>query len=176
MTLEVINLIYLIHKAPFKQEGWNKIAFTTVYCTWFRYVDNCLKIPIIAVFRSKDTQVICFCFVFIVRGYFLCNTYLSFNFLLNLLVNNLILCFIEVLEDPNISMHILHTVLNKFPDVLVRRILFNNQEVLQLIIISFILVTLMLNLGMILKGEIRCWSLSGMKVLIPVHMLYALCI
>ena len=33
--------------------------------------------------------------------------------------------------------------------------LFNNQEVLQLIIISFILMTLILDLGMILKGEIR---------------------
>ena len=33
--------------------------------------------------------------------------------------------------------------------------LFNNEEVLQLIIISFILMTLALDLGMILKGEIR---------------------
>ena len=33
--------------------------------------------------------------------------------------------------------------------------LFNNQEVLQLIIISFIFMTLMLDLGIILKGEIR---------------------
>ena len=47
--------------------------------------------------------------------------------------------------------------------------MFNNQEVLQLIIISFIPMTLMLNLGMILKGEIRCWSLSGMRVLITAH-------
>ena len=31
----------------------------------------------------------------------------------------------------------------------------NNQEVLQLVIISFFLMTLMLDLGMILKGEIR---------------------
>ena len=47
--------------------------------------------------------------------------------------------------------------------------LFNNQEVLQLIIISFILVTLMFDSGVILKGEIRCWSLSGIKVLLTVH-------
>ena len=30
MTLEVLNLIYLIHKASFKEEGLNKVAFTTV--------------------------------------------------------------------------------------------------------------------------------------------------
>ena len=41
--------------------------------------------------------------------------------------------------------------------------LFNNQEVFQFIIISFILMTLMLDSGMILKGEIRCWSLLGIK-------------
>ena len=34
--------------------------------------------------------------------------------------------------------------------------LFNNQGVLQLIIISFILMTLMFDSGMILKREIRC--------------------
>ena len=33
--------------------------------------------------------------------------------------------------------------------------------------------TLMLDLGMILKGEIRCKSLSGIEVLITVHILYA---
>ena len=33
--------------------------------------------------------------------------------------------------------------------------LFNNEEVLQLTIISFILMTLVLDLGMISKGEIR---------------------
>ena len=43
MTLEVLNLIYLIHKAPFQEEGWNKIVFTTVYYTRFTYADNCLK-------------------------------------------------------------------------------------------------------------------------------------
>ena len=53
-------------------------------------------------------------------------------------------------------MHILHTVLYTFSYVLARRIFFNNQEVLQLIIISFILVTLMFDSGAILKGEIRC--------------------
>ena len=44
MTQEVLNLIYLIHNyALLKEEGWNKIAFTTVHCTRFTYVDDCLK-------------------------------------------------------------------------------------------------------------------------------------
>ena len=34
--------------------------------------------------------------------------------------------------------------------------LFNNQEVLQLIIISFILMTLIFDSGVILKGENKC--------------------
>ena len=37
----------------------------------------------------------------------------------------------------------------------------NNQEVLQFIIIAFILITLVFDLGVILEGEIRCQSLSG---------------
>ena len=32
---------------------------------------------------------------------------------------------------------------------------------------------LMLDSGMILKGEIRCWSLSGIEGLTTVHILYA---
>ena len=43
MTPEVLNLIYLIHNALLKEEGQNKIAFTTVYFTRFTYVDDCLK-------------------------------------------------------------------------------------------------------------------------------------
>ena len=54
MTLEVLNLIYLIHRAPFKEDGLNKIAFTTVYCTRFTYVDNCLNLPTVTVLRSID--------------------------------------------------------------------------------------------------------------------------
>ena len=49
---------------------------------------------------------------------------------------------------PNISMHILHTVLYTFPKMLN---LFDNQGLLQLVIIS-----LMCDLGVILLGEIRC--------------------
>ena len=42
-------------------------------------------------------------------------------------------------------MHILHTVLYTFPNVLEKENLFSNQDVLQLIIISFILITLMID-------------------------------
>ena len=76
---------------------------------------------------------------------------------------------------PNISMHILYTVLYTFPNGLARRI-FSIIQGLQLIVISFILMTLMFDSGVILKGEIRCQSLSGMKVLTTVHILYASCI
>ena len=41
--------------------------------------------------------------------------------------------------------------------------LFNNQEVLRLIIVFFILMTIMFDSGMILKGEIRCQSVLGIK-------------
>ena len=57
---------------------------------------------------------------------------------------------------PNISMHTLHSVLCTFPKVLTRRICLTINRILQLIIISFILITLMFYSGMILKGEIRC--------------------
>ena len=42
---------------------------------------------------------------------------------------------------PNITMHILPTVLHTCPKVLTRRILFINQELHKLVIISFILET-----------------------------------
>ena len=59
-------------------------------------------------------------------------------------------------------MHILHTVL--YTSLCAgRENLFNNQEVIQFIIIAFILITLMFNSGVILKGGIRCKSLSGIK-------------
>ena len=57
---------------------------------------------------------------------------------------------------PNISMHILHTVLYTFPEVLKRGKVFKNQELYKLVIISLILVTLMFDSGVILLGEIRC--------------------
>ena len=51
-------------------------------------------------------------------------------------------------------MHILHP--QNIPLCAGRENLFNNQEVLQFIIIAFILITLMFDSGVILKGEIRC--------------------
>ena len=41
--------------------------------------------------------------------------------------------------------------------------LVNNQEVLRLIIVFFILMTIMFDSGMMLKGEIRCPSVLGIK-------------
>ena len=41
--------------------------------------------------------------------------------------------------------------------------LFNIQEFLYLVIISYILMTLMCDSGVILYVEIRCWSLLGVK-------------
>ena len=53
---------------------------------------------------------------------------------------------------PNISMHILHNVLCTFP----KENLLSNQELHWLVIIFFLLVTLMCELGVMLSGEIRC--------------------
>ena len=60
-------------------------------------------------------------------------------------------------------MHIPHTVLYTFPYSADKENLFVNQKVSSLVIISFILTTLMCDSGVILLGEIRCWSLSGFK-------------
>ena len=51
---------------------------------------------------------------------------------------------------PNIDMHILHTVINTFPKVQIKENLFNNQELVNLVIIYFTLMTLMSDLGVIL--------------------------
>ena len=64
---------------------------------------------------------------------------------------------------PNISKHILHTVLCTFPKLLTRRIWLTIKRFFKLMIISFILVTLMRDSGVILWGEIRCWSLLRVK-------------
>ena len=45
----------------------------------------------------------------------------------------------------------------------------NNHELLKLVIISFILMTLMFYSVVTLGGELRCWSLSGLKQLITAH-------
>ena len=60
-----------------------------------------------------------------------------------------------------ISMDILHSVFYTLPKVLDKEILVDNQDLLYLLIM-----TLMFDLGVILQGEIRCWSLLGVKGLI----------
>ena len=73
MTLEV--LIYLIHKAPLNEEGENKIAFMSVYCTRFTYVDNCLKNIYYSCIQKHTDIGNVLLFHFIVGGFFLCNIY-----------------------------------------------------------------------------------------------------
>ena len=67
----------------------------------------------------------------------------------------------------NIIMYILLTVLHSMPGS-DRENLFKNQELLQLVIVSFILMTLMYDLEVILKGEIRCQAFLGVKGLINI--------
>ena len=57
--------------------------------------------------------------------------------------------FVNPLQ-PNISMHILHTVLYTFPEVLTRGNVFKNQELYKLVIVSLILVTLIFDSGVII--------------------------
>ena len=66
-------------------------------------------------------------------------------------------------SHPIISIYILHTVLYTFPKVFKMRILFTNQELYYLVIISFILVTLLCDSGVIWYGEIRYQSLLRSK-------------
>ena len=51
---------------------------------------------------------------------------------------------------PNISMHNLHTFLHTFPKKADKENLFNNQELLWLVIISSVLMTFMFDSGVIL--------------------------
>ena len=51
---------------------------------------------------------------------------------------------------PNINMHILHTVIHTFPKVQIKENLFNNQELVNLVIIYFTLMILMSDLEVIL--------------------------
>ena len=63
---------------------------------------------------------------------------------------------------PNISMHILQTVLYAVLRVLTRRICSTIQSFFSWWSL-YILMTLMFDTGMILLGEIWCWSLLGFK-------------
>ena len=58
--------------------------------------------------------------------------------------------------QPNISVNILQTVVHKISYGVDRENLFNNQELLQLVIISFILMTLMPDSVVTLWEEITC--------------------
>ena len=60
-------------------------------------------------------------------------------------------------------MHILHTVLYTFPICAGKENLYNNQEVLQLIIISFILMTLMFDSRWYWKEKLDACHSQGLK-------------
>ena len=60
------------------------------------------------------------------------------------------------LKHPNISMNIFHNVFYTFPRGTDKENLFKIQELLCLVIISFFIVTLMVDSGVILCGETRC--------------------
>ena len=74
-----------------------------------------------------------------------------FNQILSLCLRGRILQFKSY---PNMWMHFVHTFLFMFPKVMIKR-LFENQELLKLMIISFILKTFKFDSRMILWGEIR---------------------
>ena len=59
----------------------------------------------------------------------------------------------------NISMDILHTFLHALPiSIFLLRRMFNNQALLHLLIIFFILTTFTIVLAVVLQGEVRSWS------------------
>jgi len=60
---------------------------------------------------------------------------------------------------PNISLDILHTFLHTLPiGIFLLRRMFNNQTLLHLLIIFFILTTFKIVLAVVLQGEVRSWS------------------
>ena len=63
----------------------------------------------------------------------------------------------------HICMHILHTVLLYISFGADKENLCNNQELCYLVTISFILMTVMCDSGVMMLGEIRCWSLLRVK-------------
>lgn len=70
-----------------------------------------------------------------------------------------------LLNDPlhrYISFQILHSVLYEFPRVLTRRIR-SNHVLLEFVIISSILVTLVFDVGLILLRDVRFLSLLGFE-------------
>ena len=67
-------------------------------------------------------------------------------------------------QHPHISMQVFHTVLYTFFIVITSRISLTNLEDLEFAIISYSLITLLFDSGMMLWEEVRCLSLSGLKV------------
>ena len=59
-------------------------------------------------------------------------------------------------------MHIIHTVLYTFPEVLSERICYKVKSFIKLVIISSILATLMFDSGVIFLGEIKRWLPLGL--------------
>ena len=61
-------------------------------------------------------------------------------------------------------MKVLCTVLYTFPMVLRGRILFNNQELVEFVIISYILMNIMFNLRVVLWEKFDYYHSQGLKV------------
>ena len=68
---------------------------------------------------------------------------------------------------PEISMHFLYTDIYTFTTDTDKEHLSNNQELLGWVVISYILITLLLDSVVIKQREISHWSLSGVKGLTP---------
>ena len=64
---------------------------------------------------------------------------------------------------PDVNMRILHTVLYTFPEMLTGRFCFTDQKLLLLVIISFILMTLMCDSGVILWEKLDACHSQGLK-------------
>ena len=122
------------------------IRFRILHSNWVRlnlsiscFIMVCLHGKVIVIVASQIFSLLSqLTFIRMVQelSFFLSNTIYYFRSTINPL-------------HPDISMHTLHTVLNTFPYVLARRICLTVKR-------FFILITLMFDSGVILKGEIRC--------------------
>ena len=72
----------------------------TIYCTRLTYVDNYLKNTYYSCIQKHRHAGNILLLYFIVRGFFLCNMYPFFNFLLNLPANNWILFEFKIKQKP----------------------------------------------------------------------------
>ena len=68
-----------------------------------------------------------------------------------------------------ISVHVLPTVLHTFPVATTRRISFNNQIILHLLIIFFFLTTFLFDGQSSICGEIECWSFLEVQGLLKIE-------